>query len=227
MIVKVSDLIGDIADLLDDPDQDFTTDKYILPKIRVAQRRLITTMLENPNIGEILGEAVVPNVPIGTRSLNAMGAFSVGAPLQTLNDPITLEEKVAGYGDEQYVLATQVARMPPVIPGQLNQLWGWLGQDIVLLGATGAVDIRVFGVFEPQPITSVDSVLVPGTAAIIQFRVASLIAGLRGNAQLRADYKNDADEAEDQHFIHLIMARQSIPIRHLPYPRTSYDLRYI
>lgn len=227
MILQVSQLVPIVQGFLDDPEGDFATLDYLLPKFQAAQNLMLTTMLENPNIGEIMGLVEVQNVPIGTQSLRDFGAMNLGQPLYTLKSVLALYEKIQGYGAEQYVRATPVFELPPVIPGQLNQLYAWIGQDIKLLGGTSALDIKILGTFEPQSLTSGDSALVPGTAAILQHRVAEMVAIIRGNTALMQYHKMNADNAEDQHFIHLIMAQQSIPIRLLPYPRTTYDLRHI
>lgn len=227
MILKVNDIIPIVQGFLDDPDADFATEKYLLPKFQAAQNRLIITMLEDPNIGEIVGIAEVFNVAVGTQSLQAAKAMDPGQPFELLKSIITLEEKITGFAMQEYARLTPTRVLPNVVPGALNQMYAWIGQDIKLLGATSALDFRVFGVFEPQVLTSGDSSLVPGTAAIIQYRVAEIVCAVRGNFTLAKYYKDNADEVEDQHYVNLIKAQQSIPTRQKSYPRAGYDLRYI
>lgn len=226
-MLKVGDLIPIVAGLLDDPDQDFATDKYLLPKFQAAQNLLVSTMLENPNIGDIKAVVQMSGVAAGTKSLRAFGSFNDGKPLSNLKDIITLEEKVAGMGEQEFAYLTRVLKLPNVVPASTNQLYSWTSEDILLLGATSDLDFRVYGTFEPAALVSGESVLVPGTAAILQYRTAEIVAAIRGNQSLSLKYKNDADNAQDSHLNYLIMYQQGIPIRHRAYPRTGYELRSI
>lgn len=227
MIVKVSSLVPIIAGLLDDRNQDFATLEYLLPIMQAAQNDLIVHLLENPNIGEIKSTFEISNVTIGTVSLRAFGSFASGKPLYLLKDVIVLEEKVTGQALSEYAELTRVLRIPAIVPGATNQMYAWTDGDILLPGATSALDFRVFGTFEPQPLVSGDSLIVPGTASIIQYRTAELVAAIRGNGVLSAKYEGKANDAEYSHFTNVIMAQQAIPRRQRPYPRGGVELKTI
>lgn len=218
-----------IRPLVDDDIIDFTTVDYLVPRLQLALDRLVQDLLNNPNMGSLKTVVVLPNVPLGTTSLanyfNPNDAS--GGPLALLSDIISLRERPSqGSRNEQdWVEMDPVPNLPAMQPTAFNRVYVWTLEDIKILGADQAVDIRVFGKFTPVAIQDEQTAIPPNTDAILAYRTASIIAKSRGNAQLGQDYAATAKELMDSLLANTIMNQQAMRVRMKPFRTFSYPYR--
>lgn len=218
-----------IRSLVDDDTQDFTTVDYLVPRVQIAMDKLVLNCLANPNMGSLKISVVLPSIPQGTQSLSAYFNPSdpSGGPLATLSDIISVRERPsAGSRNEQdWVAMDVVIDLPATQPTSFNRVYVWTFDDIKLLGADQALDMRIFGKFTPVPIKDDKTSIPPNVGVILAYSAAAVIAKSRGNPQLGADYEAEAKMLTDSLFANSIMAQQSMRVRMKPFRTFLFPYR--
>lgn len=118
-----------------------------------------------------------------------------------------------------------VPNLPAVQPTSFNRCFLWTYDDIKLLGADQATDIRIFGKFTPTAIKNGDTPIVPNTVVILAYGAAKVIARARGNAELAVAYERDEKNLTDDLFANAIMNQQSLRVRMKPFRSPNYPFR--
>jgi hypothetical protein len=213
--MKAGDLVPLVRDNVEDPFGDFTPDDYVYRRLQMAQNALRTAVLENPNIGALLSTVELPNIPAGTRSLSSY--FATGQPLAGLLELHYMRERAAGgpRTEADYVRMEERNELPAQVAGSFNEVFVVVPDDVLLLGATQTLDIKIFGKFLPGAIVGENSYVHPGTDTYLAFKAAALIAGIRMGMQSGIYQLNEmeAQKALDGYFRHIIMEKQKVPVR--------------
>lgn len=218
-----------IAALLDDDDRDFATDQYLVTKLQLALDKLVLRCLNNPNMGTLKTVVELPNVPAGTRSLRAYfeaGNATTNGPLALLSDLIDVRERpAAGSRNEQdWIMMDPVPNLPAVQPTSFNRVFLYTYDDIKLLGADQAVDMRIFGKFTPTAIKDGDTPVPPNCDAILAYGAAAIVANARRDYALGDRYESVSSGLIDDLFANAIMMQQAMRIRMKPF--ATYPSQY-
>ncbi len=216
--------------MVDDLSGDFTTEDYLVPYTQIALDELVLQCLNNPNMGTLKVVVELPTVPAGTRTLAAYfehNNATTGGPLELLSDLIDVRERpTTGSRNEQdWISMDQVPNLPAVQPTSFNRCFVWTHDDIKLLGADQATDIRIFGKFTPVAIKDGSTPIVPNTSIILAYGAASAIATARGNDSLGLKYERKAKGLTNDLFANAIMNQQSIRVRMKPFRSYSSPFR--
>jgi hypothetical protein len=209
---KASDVFGEVRALIGDPEGDWATDDHQLPFLRLAIDTLVNDMLENPNIGRYKTVVEIPNLAAGERSLGAH--FASGGQLAGLKLVLSMKEKAAGADESQYTPMIAVSDIPTDVRGLgINRFFRFDGDDIHLPGASVALDVRIFGEFDPAPVTDGDSPILPNSLHLLKLATASLVAGDHGNRRMEEKYAAMYERALGNRLNHIVMEMQGTPVR--------------
>lgn len=194
----VSDIVSRVAALLDDPEQSYCTDDWILGFAQNEYEALYNKLkLCGTDFDDIVIE--LPNVAAGTPDLSAF--LAPGAPLEFLVTPRMLEWKLAGAQPSSYRRAD----------GPLDQIrdldqgivaldsWSWTRRILKLSAFNAPLDLRLTGDFLFDPLNSPDSKMeyMPTANPVLVFMIAATAGDVRGNDKWSAKYRARADEAFD------------------------------
>jgi hypothetical protein len=200
------------AVILDDPLRQFATDEYLTPFMQIAQDELINNYLQNPELNMLTVQVILYAVPEFTTDLSAY--FAEGQPLEFLTDIVSVKERpVTNQNETAWSFLFPARDMPTFPPSAGNGFYRFTGDNIFLPGSNQATDIRIFGKFNPAPIESAESNIVPHTSIILTYRTASLVATSRGNAVLGDTYERFATNATSSLINDAIMELQAIRTR--------------
>lgn len=227
-MATAGDVVTSVAALMDDQvgdEYDFT---YLQPFIQQCNYRLFQNIFGNPNVPGAKLVALLVNIPAGTTSLNDY--MQTGQPLSLLSQIFDIREKPTGTGQSAYrpmQLAMDIPIMPDT-PQDFNGIYV-LGEDNILLpGASQALDIRVWGEFKPTPITASDTLLLPDTDVILVHWVCELASVIRGTTpEFTAYHRAEKQAAIDELFNNIIMKLQEIPFQQRSYNRGSSGWNYL
>lgn len=211
------DVFSLVASFMDDPERDVMTDSYLQPFVQQAQFRLYQNVYANPNIQGAKQAVVLVNVPAGTTSL----ASYLTTTLALLSNIFDMREKPTGTSDENYrqMMPSQDIAIPLSDNQQLfNGIYVIAKDDILLPGASQALDIRVFGEFRPIVIVDADTPILQFSETILAHWVCELVGMSRGStASFIAYHKSEKEQAIAELFNSLIMDIQVIPTQQRPF----------
>lgn len=213
MLTKASYVFSQVAALLDDPGRTFTTDDYLVPFLQFAQDELVNHVLNIPDLGQLTAKVVLPNVPAGVSDLTDY--FATGQDLELCTGVVTMKERpTSGSRQEQdWVRMHPVHDMPTVTPSSFNSFYQFTGDTIKMPGADQAMDLRIYGKFQPVQIASADSPIVPGTSPILVAGTAAAVAFSRGNSQMGAKYEQKQIASQGSFIANMVMEMQAVRTR--------------
>ena len=220
---QAGDVFSAVAAFLDDPEQDVMTDDYLRPFLNIACQRLFEQVYANPNINGARGIVVLPNVDAGTTNLAPF--MEPGKPLSLLSGIFSMREKPTGTTDDQYRPMRMSYDMPigPPLTASVGNLSNFnciyipIMGDILLPGASQALDFRIYGEFRPQQIKDKDSLLIPGTSTALQHWTTELVALTRGATDIASYHKGERVNAVDAVFNSAIMHISEVPVQQRSY----------
>ncbi len=220
------DVFSLVAAMMDDPERDVMTDDYLQPFVQQAQFRLYQNVYANPNIQGAKSAVVLVNVPAGTTSL-ASYVTGTGS-LALMSNVFDMREKPTGTSDSNYrpMMPSQDIAIPLSDNQQLfNGIYVIAENDILLPGASQALDIRVFAEFRPIPIVDQDTPILQFSETILAHWTCELVGMTRGATQAFIGYhKAEKEQAIAELFNSLIMDIQVIPTQQRPFNTSgSFD----
>ena len=206
--------------MVDDPEGDYATNPYLTPLLQTVIDDLTLNALRNPNIGALKFTIVLPGFPAALTSFAAGGYFDTNTvgpgdgELFGLMNILSMREKPAGTADINYLPMTPVSDLPIVVQNSYNQIYLHLqGTDILVPGATQALDVRIFGAFEQPMIKDEKTPILSGIQAPLKFGLAAAVCCARGNVQLGATYDKKYLLSRNDLLNQIIMDQQQIPNR--------------
>lgn len=230
-MATAGDVFATVASFMDDPERDVFTDSYLIPFLNQCNKRLYENVYANPNIQGAKLKVILNNVPQGTTSLASY--LTEGNVLALLTNIYSLREKPAGTSDSNY-REMQVRQDIPVPLSDNQQLFNGIfvqaENDIMLPGASQALDFRVFGEFKPSTITDGETPILPSTDVILVHWVCEVVGMSRGSTrEFIAYHRGEKDQAISELFNALIMDIQSISVQQLPFDNqaSSFDAGYL
>jgi hypothetical protein len=209
---------------------DFCTDAYLTPKINVAYGDLMLQLIADADSSFQEFVRDVPAVPIGTTDLGIYQASQMPGgnqqgPIFGLYSPITVEWKVAGQPDEEYVEADRVGKIAYVTPASgaspagspfnpFTMQWEWRGGIIFVTPLTYPADFRVRAYFCDKALQKdSDRLGIHPLAWIpVSYGTAALIGAERGNATWK-EYGDDAQAKTENIENILVKAEQGTTCR--------------
>lgn len=162
--------------LVGDPNGDYTSESFVTTAIQLAQDDLMNYLYSNPNLSRGKMALVLPAVAAGTQSLSDYFTGKKEPSLALLKDIVSVREKPAGSNDAQYTQLAERNEIPVVQPLPYNNVYVWVGDNILLPGASQALDIRIWGTFEPQTITGYESPVLPNCKVPLVWGTAAMLA---------------------------------------------------
>lgn len=217
----MADQAGDIAKvasaLAGDPNGDYTTEEFYVPLLQFVQDRVVNQIFANPNITRLKLAIVIPNVPAGTTDLSKYFDPKAAPSLALLEEIVSIREKPAGADDSQYQLMTGSNDLPIRVQTGFNGSYVWEGDNILLPGALQATDIRIFGMFDVQPIKDGESPTIPKARAILEACLASMICGAHDNEKKEAKWEGVYQQELAQFQTNIFLEMQLEDCRQRPY----------
>lgn len=193
------DTLGVVFDLartlLDDRESDWATDDYLRPFVSLAAR-MLSAELAAYRFSFAETEAVLANLPVGTNNLGAFLASD--GPLANLLQPLALWERPTGGDDSQWTRLARVEQLTPQPPAASFHFWEFREGNIYLSPTSIPIDLRIR--FEETLNALGDSaqrLRIPGSASILAYHAAALVARSRGARDLALDLSSLAQRHLD------------------------------
>jgi hypothetical protein len=208
--------IGRAQALLDPTGQGLFTAQRLMPYLNIAYASLRDEAVASRMVTASEAVVVLPGVPAGTKDLSVYVA--PGGVLQSLAAPLSVREKPAGAGDEEYTEVARVDELPAREPDGRLREYEWRGGNVYFIGATEPLDLEVrFEQIWPVIQTPSQALGAIGIANILGFWTAGLMCVAMREAQLGAGY---VAEARHQLFVWIqrqVMDSQHVTRRPRPY----------
>ncbi len=170
--------------LLDDPERDWAHDDYLRPFLWMARRELA---MELGSYGlEFYQKVVVLTaLPVGTADL---GSAINGGALSGLWQPILLEERFSGQDDTAWQQMSRVDALPALPCLGYLQQYEFREGNIYFPATVQSTDLRIrFEELGPALGAEGQALEVTGTAQLLAYGTAALVARSRGNRALALD----------------------------------------
>ena len=202
-----------VRSLVDDLQGTYVTDEWVDPLIQeeyeIAASKIAST---TGDFDDYIVE--VPGIQPGTNDLSTQQ--QAGGVLETMVTPERIDWKYAGLAPQFYrPLRGPLSKLPDIQPDDWMRGWQWLHNIIQLSPCVVAVDLRVRGEFDPPVLQDDDSPILvhPRLGAFLGFKVAALIAKVRGNDAWVTLYTQDANDAEDEIMQQIVKSGQKTTYR--------------
>ncbi|MFL6427902.1 MAG: hypothetical protein ACJ71S_06630 [Acidobacteriaceae bacterium] len=187
-----------IRSLVDDVQASYTDDAFLDPLVQQEYEAAASELEEtkSPFDEQVV---VVPNIAAATADLSAFQA--AGKPLETMVLPERIDWKPQGQPDFMYRLLPGPKDMLPDLPAfQAPVAWEWREEIIYFTPSTMVIDLRIRGEFDVPKLRDdgMQLTLHKRIGYVVAFRVAALIAKVRGNQQWIQDYAADAQKGMDE-----------------------------
>jgi hypothetical protein len=216
----LGDVKGKLRALLGDPDGEWLTDGYITPLIDATYGAQYLR-IKNACGQNLEAVKLVPNVPPGTTTL--LEFQDEGEPLEGLYTPDQVWAKPAGTPVNFFKRGHGPHQLPHIAPPGLQAPannwveigWDWLGNALLITPVTTAIDVEVWGRFNPPALQDDADVLVvdPSMWVATSFGAAAVVGIERTNPQILQGYAATADAACDNIVAELVRQMQPNPIR--------------
>lgn len=230
-MATANDVFSQVAAFMDDPERDICTDSYLTPFLNLCNRRLYENVYANPNIQGAKMKVILTNIPAGTTSLASY--LTDGNTLELLTNIFSMREKPTGTDDSNYrpMQVLQDIPIPLTSNTQLfNGIYVQAENDIMLPGASQALDIRIFGEFKPVVIVDGQTPILPSTDVILTHWVCEVVGMSRGaTAAFISYHKQEKEQSIAELFNALIMDIQVISVQQRPFNNqsSSFDAGYL
>jgi hypothetical protein len=144
-----------------------------------------------------------------------------GQPLSNVTDLFDMTETPTGATDSQYRAVSPIQDIAiPLSDNQqlFNGAYAVMEDDIILPGASQALDIRVLGEFRPVPIINADTPIIKFSETILAHWVCEMVGASRGaTPAFMAYHLSSREQAIAELFNSLIMDIQQIPSQQRPF----------
>lgn len=208
--MDIASVNSTIRFLLEDPDGNYATDAYIQPGLNLEWINLFNELgLSSSDFDSYTVE--LPSVPAGTADLSQFMAS--GQALDGLMTPREIEWKLPGQDPINYFDAegplSKLRDIPlPGIPAL--DCWSYKHFVIQLSRTSTTLDLRVTGDFIFPPVNPSDAQVTLRTNFLpaLSYRIAAVIAEIRGNPDWAKNYQARADMAFDTVNMALVQIRQ-------------------
>jgi hypothetical protein len=190
--------------LLGDPAGEKFKEGTLLPLMAEAQRRVQGELSRNGM--PILRGIQLVTVPDGTTSLTLSTTPALNSNFIC---PIELEEKIGGTTGRYIPMTKDERLLPDIDQTSLLRWWNWRGQELLLVGATRDVDVRIS--YEKEltaPSLMTDTIPIIGAVSALAYGTAMLAGG---------KFTDEFLAAVDRLISPEIKANQYKPVRRLPY----------
>jgi hypothetical protein len=174
------------------------------------------------------------NVPIGQNSLypyqsaqykdpNTPNSPATLGPLFGLYDPLRLWAKTTGALPQYWTRCNgpidnlPFVNPPGITPGSFSttMFWTWLGNQLLVTPVASAIDIQVYGRFDPPPLQKDEDklLLYPRMTAALAYSASALTAVERSNPQILQGYAVRGEAMVDNIVADIIKQTQRYPRR--------------
>jgi hypothetical protein len=210
---------------LNDPSKIVFNDTVMLPFIKEAVLDLESAMLE---AGIPYMETNSSTLALTAITSVAISSSSSPALPSDLLIPILLEERKTGSG-AQFVPMIERERLPERAQYETLQDWCWEDDQIKLVGATAATDVKIEYQKSLGAISATtSSIYVLGSKKYLALRASSIAALTVGNNPERSfQLKAEASTELSRFIVSRIKETQNYPARRLPYGYVRRQLRLL
>lgn len=206
--------------LMGDPQGRLISRAYAVPFINQAYSD-IAKQIKNGSGKNFEAVVEVLNVAAGTSSLYSQQA--AGKPLAGLFDPIRMWVKTAGQLPQYYTPARGPCdtlphvNPPGITPGNYATVvtFAWIGNQLSVTPVAGAIDIQVYGRFNPPRLQADEDVLViyGDMSDTLAYSACALMGVERTNPAILAGYVERATASIDNIIADVIRQGQKNPRR--------------
>lgn len=196
------------------------TDQKLMPKLQEAHRELQSTLFLAgiPVINDVSSVITVPANTVD--GVNVDMSAVTGYP-NNLIRPIWMKERTVGQQNQDFIDMIEVDFIPSISKDTRLVYWAWIGQTIMLLGATNDVQVllRYRGSIKiPAKVT--DDCVVLFSETFLSYRTAALAIASTGQDNLKFQMLNSQAEMNlDKLTRTAIKEGQNLPVRRVPYHR--------
>lgn len=223
----LGDAVSRCQALMGDTTGRWVTRPYAVPFINQAYSD-IAKQIKNGSGKNFEGIVEILNVPAGISDLSVYQKYSAPpnnkrGPLLGLFDPLRMWAKTAGAPPQYYVAArgprdTLPHVTPPGLqPGVFSTIvtWVWMGNKLAITPVAGAMDVQVYGRFNPPRLQADEDVLLlyDDMTDTLAYAACSLIGVERSNAEVLKGYIGRAQAGVDNIVADLIRQSQRNPRR--------------
>lgn len=223
----LGDAVAKCQALLGDPSGQWVKRYYIVPFIQIAYSSMAKA-IKNASGKNFEAVVEVLAVPPGTSDLSVYQKYDAPpddkrGPLVGLFDPIRMWVKTAGQLPQYYVPAigprdTLPHTAPPGIPPApygTRVTFAWIGNKLSITPVAGAIDVQVYGRFNPPPLQADEDrlLLYDDMADTLAFLATAITGVERANPAVLQGYAQAGDAGVDNIVADIIRQCQKNPRR--------------
>lgn len=196
-------------------------DQFLMPKLQEAHRELQLILVAN-GIPTVNATATVLTVPALTTDLTTVTGYPTD-----LIEPIWLKERAANQQMVDFMDMTERDFIPNF--QQIPELvfWAWVGEKIILLGATTVREVQLrYRRKLVTPTLTTDTIGILLGELYLSYRTASLAMASSNQPTRAMELKKDAKENVGMIISTAVKEMQNLPAKRRPYHRRRGILRY-
>jgi hypothetical protein len=196
------------------------TDQKLLPKLQEAHRELQSTLFLAgiPVINDVTAVLTVPANVIDGQNVDM--STVAGYPTNLVR-PIWMKERTVGQQNQDFIDMIEVDFIPSISKDTRLVYWAWIGQTIMLLGATNDVQVQLRyrgSITVPTKVT--DDCVVLFSETFLSYRTAALAIASTGQDDNKFRTLDAMAERNlDKLMRTAIKEEQNLPVRRVPYHR--------
>ena len=217
------DVLGLVRALMNDPNAVIWNDAALFPFLNAAYRSLQEELAINGvTVMTTYADVDLPLVTLdGTTTAPNPARIADDTDPQLPTDlvvPYRLEERAAGSDDIFVPMEKITGVMPNFDPMAYLRIWKWEADQILLIGATQAVTVRIeYERALPSLSQESDPIEIPYANRSLAYEVAALAARSRGARDLALDMEQAADRTRQRIIERYTRAEQYKARRKKPY----------
>lgn len=216
--------IGRAQALLDPTGQQLFSTARLMPYLNIAYSALRDEGVASREVTAAENVATITGFDAAAK--HDLGDFvKPGAPLASMAAPLTIRERPAGSGDDDWSDLERVAELPARTPDDRLRSYEWRGGNVYFVGATQPLDLLVrFEQIWPVVTDVAQPLAAIGVANILGYWTAGLMATAMREQQLGAQYIGEAKHLLFRWVQRQVMDSQAVVRRPLPF--RNYDCPY-
>ncbi|MDP9160470.1 MAG: hypothetical protein M3O09_09615 [Acidobacteriota bacterium] len=215
---QAKDIAKVAAALAGDPNGDYCKFEFYQPLLQIVQDDLMNDIYANQDIARNKQAVVLANVPAGTQNFSAWFNGTNTPSISGLKQVISIREKKAGAAESSYLDMFPADDLPVSYAATgFNAKYVWTGDNILVTGANQALDMRIWGEWEPQVIVSEQSPVLPNSRICLTWGLAAAISEAHGNDQKATRFKTEYEATKSQLFRNFMLEMQKENVRQRAY----------
>lgn len=194
---------------LNDYNAKLATNVTLLPILNKAYKDIQGELIDN---GISVAREKSSELALAANTTEITFSSSPALPSNLLY-PIRLDEKFSGQDDTFYVPMQERTWEPDAIQSERLNWWAWRENEIKLVGATGATEVRIkFWASKDEFTSANDSIGIVDAASYLAARTAAIYAFVSQNPTIAASIGQEADRLKEVFLSISVKGRQNQPV---------------